>query len=581
MITFLSLPNDILILVLCEWVNIVDLTFLDSALCSTISRCIFLDLISCSNFVHRELASQFFNTHYFEWLILRKINLNDLFLDFRSAEEKIIVNEMGGSIFNHMRRINCFYCHLNLKLLDLLDKFGAKIARLHLSITVGSWRALCDESLWHHLIPHFTKITSLNIHKFDDINEEFMENIATRCSNLNEFNFSDPTRSIKTDVIAIILKGNPSITNLTLPWSIDTTESFEIIIPCLNIHLTRLNLRRSVAVTDAVLKNISGKCPNLLALTLGYHSNIFSEVGISTAFINWKLLREFDANGSVSFTDEMLTIIATNCPELRIIDVTGCRKITDVGVCELVSRCKFLTNIDISYISAITGVIFLCIADHCKDLVKLDVSGGSVQIPDMSIKRLLQNCTDITHLALRCACVTADILVYVVNTLSEIETVKYISLKDDNFSEENILLQRKTTRKQLCGFDFSMWAHYHSHINETAIVKAISLCPELQELCLHLIFSDGIVLRILEFCPLLTKIKLTKMSATEDLNDNISNTIMNAIAEKCIDLSYLYAYSVENDAAIVNFVEKRGALLTFLSIPNCEITDVVAKSIVQ
>ncbi len=167
------------------------------------------------------------------------------------------------------------------------------------------------------------------------------------------------------------------------------------------------------------------------------------------------------------------------------------------------------------------------------------------------------------------------------NALTEVESVKYISLTDDEDLLENLILHRVTTRKQLCGFDYNFCTYPTLTLNENAIFDTLSLCPDLQELCLHMIIPESTVLRIIELCPPLTKLKLIKMSANHEFQDDISSNIMNAITEKCICLTSLHVSWVENEAAILNFVEKRGALLTSLSIPNSEITDVVAKKLVQ
>lgn len=48
-------------------------------------------------------------------------------------------------------------------------------------------------------------------------------------------------------------------------------------------------------------------------------------------------------------TDELIQIIAKDCPNLVQLNIGGCKNVSDLGLLELCEGCKYLRALDISY----------------------------------------------------------------------------------------------------------------------------------------------------------------------------------------------------------------------------------------
>ena len=98
---FLNLVDDVLIVVLCFWVDTRDLAELDSAFCNTSDRHYFLQLISEDNFI-QNVGISYSCPLYCDWLVVRNVKIS--FLNVKK-KEVMYIGDRDYSIMTNNQKI--------------------------------------------------------------------------------------------------------------------------------------------------------------------------------------------------------------------------------------------------------------------------------------------------------------------------------------------------------------------------------------------------------------------------------------------------------------------------------------------
>lgn len=129
--------------------------------------------------------------------------------------------------------------------------------------------------------------------------------------------------------------------------------------------LRYLSLMRC-AVTDAGIKVIGKGCSNLRYLNVRGCAGV-SDVGVIHIAQNCLKLRSLDV-GKCDITNNSLSALGINCPQLKRLSIKGCSKLTDMGIRAVVAQCCFLRHLNVEDCS-ITVDTFDFIREHCQNCV--------------------------------------------------------------------------------------------------------------------------------------------------------------------------------------------------------------------
>lgn len=119
----------------------------------------------------------------------------------------------------------------------------------------------------------------------------------------------------------------------------------ELLAMLLNRTLIRLNLSNST-ITDKTLTLLAEKCPNLRSLTLSKGDYRFSRRGLEVIARKLTQLQELSIRNCALVDDELIALLAQNCPGLDLMDFECCRNVTDQSA-DAIKRLK-LTKLNLS-----------------------------------------------------------------------------------------------------------------------------------------------------------------------------------------------------------------------------------------
>lgn len=78
--------------------------------------------------------------------------------------------------------------------------------------------------------------------------------------------------------------------------------------------------------------------------------------------------------GLKDITDELVFILAHNCPKLSYCSLRNCQ-LTDIGVCELAIHCKSLVMLALAGIHELTDQCIIALANNCPLMDEIHLSG--------------------------------------------------------------------------------------------------------------------------------------------------------------------------------------------------------------
>ncbi|XP_065080374.1 protein AMN1 homolog [Ochlerotatus camptorhynchus] len=119
----------------------------------------------------------------------------------------------------------------------------------------------------------------------------------------------------------------------------------ELLAMLLNRSLTRINLSSST-ITDRTLILLAEKCPNLKSLTLSQGDYQFTRRGLEVIVRQLTQLQQLSVRNCALVDDELVTLLAQNCPRLDLMDFECCRNVTDRSA-DAIKRLK-LTKLNLS-----------------------------------------------------------------------------------------------------------------------------------------------------------------------------------------------------------------------------------------
>ena len=153
-----------------------------------------------------------------------------------------------------------------------------------------------------------------------------------------------------------------------------------------SFHLRSLNLRRCWKLTSEGINLLTQKCRKIQFLCLS-GCNISDEC-VSSVCENCPDLRGLDLSDCTSVTDVGLTSLSISSGHLEQLNLSCCKNITDHGVSAISEGCPRLSSLYLSYCVNISDLSIVALSKNSSHLAALDVS-GCWKISDQSIPVLL------------------------------------------------------------------------------------------------------------------------------------------------------------------------------------------------
>jgi hypothetical protein len=179
-----TLNNGIVVSIFCEWVQLENLTIIDTAFCNKVDRIFFHRIISADNFVQADIKLKSAST--IDWVVCRRIKVAGL--DLRNLE---INNSRDILFLSQLIRLNNRLRELWLnaslipQFVNIVDKFQLNSLIIEDSDDIAF--SLVASNLEKILQLCGTTLTMLNITSCQSIDVEICPIIAKLCPNLQHY----------------------------------------------------------------------------------------------------------------------------------------------------------------------------------------------------------------------------------------------------------------------------------------------------------------------------------------------------------------------------------------------------------
>ena len=235
----LSVPDDISVPLLVNWLDVIDLARLDTALCAKIPRVRFLEILALEIMVLRRpnpLDLRTSSWAYMEWISKRKVHITELHL--RVGEE-------------------CSIGTQNL-LRDLLKWTGPLVDKLNLS---GSF---VHNDVLRMLAMNCIQLREVYVHNASDA---FMMALGENCPHLQVIDFSR-SRFVTDAGLRSLTDGCRQLKHISTGGAISDCGMQRMITNC-SAHLHTLDIRASIYITlNEGIRPLIEQCPPALRVLL-------------------------------------------------------------------------------------------------------------------------------------------------------------------------------------------------------------------------------------------------------------------------------------------------------------------------
>jgi hypothetical protein len=344
----LELPEALFNRLLLQWMDLVDVGRLDSAMCSTTKRSNFLTLVSepdfvcCKYFVPEQRIEERLDL-LLKWMAQREVATSQLTVTNSWATK-------SSEIFIYLQRKGRYVRAVRIE--------KVTIPYENLKIVITDLSARCQDIL------HITLKVKFEVCDTQQ-QSELIAIIASHCHKLRELHAS---RGL-TDADLVALGDDcPQLSNLDLLDNNVTDAG--LLAVALNRALLKLCLEGCSNLTDEGLEAIARYCPQLQDLDLSACDHLTDATLIALGQ-HCHNLHELNVS-NFNMTDAGPQAIAAGCPLLEVITLAPGDQLTDTALIALGQRCHNLRELCITDAS-VTHVGVAIIAKGCSRLEMLNV----------------------------------------------------------------------------------------------------------------------------------------------------------------------------------------------------------------
>lgn len=397
----LKLPKCIIYIpILIEWLDVIDVCLLDSAVTNRKTRNVFLEYIDFDRTVLDGLKERPLSTLFLSWVHARNIAVRDINILFTP----VLYPEQTVWNFWSSEMITTMSCELFPE--------GAKYCSKVRSLTLTNANKIHPEMfLDHHNNNGISSLPCL-----------------VHCTHLRELIVVDYSFGMETNLFeipeALSVGNSPTnrsrcVNTLAIAKNLQTLElrqCYEITFNAISYILDNCSRLSSLSITatkptifhDKMRrnKNMNGEfgsnssipkpCPQLTTLNLSDCGRLWDGTLMAIAD-RCNYLLNINIQQCSTITDAALEHIGKSCLCLLEFNCNSCAAITEAGIDSLASGCHFLQKIDMSHNWVIKDGAILALAEHCPQLTYLNIN-DCYQITDTSMSRLFESCTALQEL---------------------------------------------------------------------------------------------------------------------------------------------------------------------------------------
>ncbi len=183
-------------------------------------------------------------------------------------------------------------------------------------------------------------------------------------------------------------------------------DQFEYLLHGDNYHMNiakTIRIDRCWEETVNLIRHLCGQCSHSLTEVCLTHSNKITDEIVQIVATNCPNLLTCKFNKLYSLTDHSIIFLSQRCPSLMSVDISCIPMLTDSAVIELSRNCPNLTALNIGCVEAfgfrsrITYASILSIAEHCHQLTDFDTSFNTT-ITAEAVATLVEKCQLLTAL---------------------------------------------------------------------------------------------------------------------------------------------------------------------------------------
>jgi hypothetical protein len=357
-----ALPEAVIRRVLVGWLELQDISCLDSAFCTVKMRPAFLSLAyGDTNTYTIKNDRRAFSPEYHVseqcavWCLIRNARVDGISIRTDSTGDDSLHERFLAQQGRHIRWIYAaeFNEYAPSSILLYLARWCPCVREVRL-------RSLCEEPTsvcWDASLTTFTQACGL------------LENL-----DLGSVNTS-------TDGLASVLSACTNLQSLAIAHA-NCAIPPEVALPT----LCSITLRQCEA-TDDVMTAIASRCP-LLQTLLAFQGNYITDVGVRAVLERCPLLRETDVEYAHSISSELRVELAKRA-QLKEVDFRTWARIDETFVQQVLRVSPSLTSITLSDACLSDTTLALC-AQHCPLLEEIGVVSGGNGVTSAGIMQLLK-----------------------------------------------------------------------------------------------------------------------------------------------------------------------------------------------
>ncbi|XP_063820160.1 F-box/LRR-repeat protein 17 isoform X2 [Pseudophryne corroboree] len=258
----------------------------------------------------------------------------------------------------------CEQFHINQLPPSLLLKIFS-----HLSMTERCLSASLVCKYWHDLCLDFQFWKQLDLSSREQVKDDLLERIASRCCRISELNISDCLNV--TDVGICIFALKCSVLVKYTAYRCKQLSDLSLI--SLATHcpsLQKVHVGNQDRLTDEALKQIGSRCRDLRDIHFGQCYKI-SDEGMIVIAKGCPKLRKIYMQENKLVSDKSVEAFAEHCPELQYVGFMGCA-VTSKGVIRL-TNLKNLSSLDLRHINELDNETVMEIVKKCRNLTSLNL----------------------------------------------------------------------------------------------------------------------------------------------------------------------------------------------------------------
>jgi hypothetical protein len=447
----INLAEDVASSLWSDWLTIVDMAHLDSALCCKALR---------KDFFHRAVLRYPVNLMNIKdnfdldgmnsWIFSRNASVEGFFASavfckgHRRREEYL--NQYGHAVRWIEYRSNSYGTRVSLH----ANRFSA----VHVAMRCNQLTRFRDDgSLDPDVVAHVAELCPQLQHltlRVGACTNESITRIARACRGLKRLKLRTTGFKVGEEALIALVHGNPGLLEVDIS-SLGVTNRFlqELALGCrslVKLHLSNcggitltpifslLRHCKALVLVDiahcdvwfvevaldatlrACLRNLSfyevrveGRtvnallrlCPNLVSLSI---DNCAQELGQESLLFHANSgLRELSVMHSLSYiSNATMLSISEHCPSLRVLKVIGkggVSDLSDLGLCAVAARCISLQIVNLAYLVRVTDAFLLSLAQHARALQSLAI-GGCHYITVVGMVSVLRGCPELWRISM-------------------------------------------------------------------------------------------------------------------------------------------------------------------------------------